>query len=87
MSDLDHRARLAAFAFLVQQRQLHGETVPRADSAQGVDFGGPIPVILCGLESSRLHATSNELTDAIRSDRTADCRCECSIVPFPEGSN
>jgi len=31
MSDLDQRVRLAAFTFLDQQTQLHGETLPRAD--------------------------------------------------------
>ena len=49
MSDLDQRVRLAAFAFLDQQTQLHGETLPRTVLAQGFEFDGR-RVPLLGLE-------------------------------------
>ena len=35
MADLDQRVRLGAFEFLDQQRQLHGETLPREVLAKG----------------------------------------------------
>ena len=38
--DLDQRVRLAAFTFLDQQVQLHGETLPRTVLARGFDFDG-----------------------------------------------
>lgn len=40
MSDLDQRVRLAAFDFLDQQRQLHGETLQREVLAMGFVFDG-----------------------------------------------
>jgi len=40
MPDLDQRVRLAAFAFLDRQTQLHGETLPRTVLAQGFEFDG-----------------------------------------------
>src|SRR2546426_11835919 len=46
MSDLDQRVRLAAFNFLEQQTQLHGETLPRDVLAAGfmVD-GARVPLL------------------------------------------
>src|SRR5262249_33759406 len=40
MSDADQFVRLAAFSFLDQQRQLHGDTLPRIVLAQGFHFEG-----------------------------------------------
>jgi putative restriction endonuclease len=40
MADLDQRVRLAAFNFLDQQTQLHGETLPRDLLAAGFAFDG-----------------------------------------------
>jgi hypothetical protein len=40
MADLDQRVRLAAFTFLDQQTQLHGETLPRKALAAGLMFDG-----------------------------------------------
>jgi putative restriction endonuclease len=40
MTDLDQRVRLAAFEFLDQQRELHGETLPREVLATGFVFDG-----------------------------------------------
>jgi hypothetical protein len=34
------RARLAAFTFLEQKTQLHGETLPRSALGRGFDFEG-----------------------------------------------
>jgi len=39
-SDLDHRVRTAAFAFLEQQTQLRGEVFPREILARGFEFEG-----------------------------------------------
>ena len=38
--DLDQRVRLAAFAFLAEQTQLHGEVLPRTILATGFTFDG-----------------------------------------------
>jgi putative restriction endonuclease len=38
MPDLDQRVRLAAFSFLDQQTQIHGETLPRDLLAAGFTF-------------------------------------------------
>lgn len=40
MPDLDQRVRLAAFSFLDQLRQTHGETLPYAQLIQGFQFDG-----------------------------------------------
>jgi putative restriction endonuclease len=41
VADLDHRVRLAAFAWLERQRQLYGETaLPRSVLASGFEFDG-----------------------------------------------
>jgi hypothetical protein len=40
MTDFDKRVRLAAFAFLTEQIRIHGEALPRALRARGVDFEG-----------------------------------------------
>lgn len=39
-SQLDAAVRTAAFAFLVEQRQVHGEQLPWSILARGFDFGG-----------------------------------------------
>ena len=39
-SDLDKQVRLAAFAFLTEQTQLHGEVLPRTLLATGFTFDG-----------------------------------------------
>ncbi|MFC1678807.1 HNH endonuclease [Elusimicrobiota bacterium] len=39
-ADLDHRVRLAAFAFLTEQRQLHGEVLDRTLLQKGFEFDG-----------------------------------------------
>lgn len=39
-SDLDSRVRMAAFAFLKEQTQLHGDTLPRQALAEGFVFEG-----------------------------------------------
>lgn len=44
--DLDTRVRLAAFAFLAEQTQLHGDVLPRATLATGFTFDGTrVPLI------------------------------------------
>ena len=39
-SDLDSRVRMAAFAFLREQRQLHGDGLPRRVLTEGFSFEG-----------------------------------------------
>jgi hypothetical protein len=42
----DQHVRLAAFAFLAEQTQLHGEVLPRDILAAGFQFDGhPVPLI------------------------------------------
>src|SRR4029453_4089656 len=46
MSERDQRVRLAAFTFLEQQTQLHGETLPREGLARGFEFAGArVPLV------------------------------------------
>jgi putative restriction endonuclease len=40
MADLDQRVRLAAFAFLEQLQQTHGEMLPYAQLLAGFEFEG-----------------------------------------------
>jgi putative restriction endonuclease len=40
MSDFDQQVRAAPFVWLEQQRQLHGETLPRTILAEGFEFEG-----------------------------------------------
>jgi putative restriction endonuclease len=46
MSALDTQIRLQAFAFLEEQRNLYGDTLPRSVLARGFDFEGTrVPLI------------------------------------------
>lgn len=47
--ELDHRVRLAAFQFLKEQTQIHGDVLPRQILAQGFQFDGQ-QVRLIGLQ-------------------------------------